>query len=77
MNISGSNHIWIAPGFFITLCVFSTLEKLTTIFITLIAMKKQIYKEPRFEIEETLYDSLLCSSPGTGENEGTGEEPLD
>lgn len=41
-------------------------------------MKKKNYQDPKSEIiTEVLYDVMICTSPGPGENEGTEDDPLD
>ena len=41
-------------------------------------MKKQTFEEPRIEYSSELYyETMLCQSPGAGENEEVIDEPLD
>lgn len=35
-----------------------------------------MYEEPRTRLLYVSFSEMLCGSPGVGESEGTGEEPL-
>lgn len=39
-------------------------------------MEKLFYEEPRMRLLYVSSREILCGSPGAGESEGTGEEPL-